>query len=244
MILVTGSDGSLGVALLVELRRRGEECVGVDISKCDVREERDVAYLLTEQNPILVYHLAADKHAGSGEEAPWDTVETNVVGTHNVLAHLPDGCRMILASSCKAANPETVYGATKLICERMVLNAGHSVARFYNVPDSSGNVFRIWEKIPADQPLPVADATRLFIDLADAVSLLLRVAELEPGRYVWSRTHPRAMSQVAEDWYPGREQREILLRRGDRRVEPAWGTSEALIVGDLFPVGQIINRHD
>ena len=53
---------------------------------------------------------------------------------------------MIFASTCKAADPITSYGASKLICERIILNSGGTVVRFVNVFDTSHSVTKIWEK--------------------------------------------------------------------------------------------------
>ena len=110
-------------------------------------------------------------------------LEVNVLGTRNVLAHAPEGSHVVTASTCKACEPETAYGASKLVAERVTLNAGGSVARFYNVVESSGNVFEIWSELDPSEPLEVTPCRRYFISLAEAVSLVVWTAILPPARY-------------------------------------------------------------
>ena len=113
--------------------------------------------------------------------------------------------RVLTASTCKACNPETVYGATKLIAERMTLEAGGSVARFYNTVETCGNVFRLWEELAEDEPLPVTPCGRYFIALSEAVALMLHAAVQPPGRYiVHPGRRPRVMTLAARAAHPER----------------------------------------
>lgn len=227
-VLVTGAAGSLGSAL-VPVFRRGGPVAGFDVDGMDVRDSERVAIAFHSWCPSLVFHLAAVKHAPDGETDPAAFAATNVGGTANVLeAAEKAGARVILASSCKACDPETVYGASKLIAERMVLNAGGSVARFFNIPESSGNVFELWRSLPPDEPIPVTPCTRYFQSLDRAVGLLLAVVSLPAGRYCVDPGPARRMTDVATDLYPGRRQRDIPPRRGDRLNEPLCASHERL----------------
>src|ERR1700676_729829 len=183
-VVITGSEGSVGKALAPVLEARGDTVRGLDIlTGLDILDALALKSALQLAQPDVIYHCAGAKHAPEGEVEPWDATRINVEGTRNVLEAAPADCKVILTSTCKACNPETVYGATKLIAERLTLNAGQSVARFYNVREASGNVFEIWEGIPEPEPLPVTSCYRYFITMHQAVELLLRVAELPPGRY-------------------------------------------------------------
>jgi len=93
-ILVTGSQGTLGVPLVAELRRRGHEVWGCDLQhhadeqvlRADVREYRQLEQLLDRTGPVdYVYHLAAEFGRINGEEFYETLWTTNVVGTRNVL---------------------------------------------------------------------------------------------------------------------------------------------------------------
>jgi FlaA1/EpsC-like NDP-sugar epimerase len=141
------------------------------------------------------------------------------------------GTKVVFSSTCKACDPETAYGATKLIAERLVLNAGGVVVRYYNIPESDGNVFRLWESLPASEPIPYTDCWRYFNAMEDVLDLTLAAADLAPGRYTVNPGLPRHMSIVARDLYPDRELVEIPRRRGDRYREPLKAQCE-----DMWPV--------
>ena len=242
-VLVTGAAGSIGSALVAALESDRHLVAATDIDTLDVRDREAVRDWFEEFPPDLVFHLAGAKHAPDGERDPFGVAETNIVGTANLLAAVAPGVRVVMASTCKACDPETAYGATKLIAERMVLNAGGTVARFYNVPESSGNVFETWRSLAAAGPLPVTPCSRYFMPLESAVDLLLRCAELPSGRYSVDPGPPRAMADVAAEVYPGRAQKHMEPRRGDRLREPLCAAHER-----LFPLAdglvQVVSSHD
>lgn len=223
-VLVTGADGAIGREVM---RLRGTDTIGTDIDTMDVTRPEAVWKTISDHRPDAILHLAGAKHAPEGETDPETTARINVAGTANVLrAATAFGARVVTASTCKACDPETVYGATKLIAERMTLNAGGVVTRFYNVPEAGGNVFRLWESLPDSDPLPVTDAWRYFIPMADAVALTITALTLPPGRYAVNPGARRHMGDVAADLYPGRPQKLIPLRRGDRHIEPLHAACE------------------
>jgi FlaA1/EpsC-like NDP-sugar epimerase len=253
-VLVTGASGSIGAALLAALRRvnigyLATDLPGTGVLGMDVRDYDSVRENLDAYEPGLVFHLAAAKHAPEGEDDPWEVCETNVRGTRTVLnAAAQFGWpRVVLASTCKACDPETAYGASKLIAERMTLNAGGSVARFYNVRESSGNVFRIWEALPDGEPLPVTPCSRYFISIDDAVELLLWAAVLGPGRFSVVPGEPEPMLLAAHRFAPGRAIRPIPPRRGDRIAEPLLGGRETTLgpyAGGASRIVQVVSPHD
>jgi len=189
---------------------------------------------ITTFEPDLIYHLAAAKHAPEGEIDPTITAEVNIEGTENVLeAAKRVKAKVVVASTCKAADPETVYGATKLIAERLTLNAGQVVARFYNVPETCGNVFELWRNLSPDEPIPYTDCQRYFMSRDRAVRLLRLCANLPSGRYALSPGMAKTMQQVALELYPDRPLVEIPRRRGDRQREPLCAHSERIrVIGD------------
>lgn len=239
-VLVTGACGSIGAALMELLVVAGVEVYATDVDTLDVRRPMRVG-----SSPSLIFHLAGAKHAPHGEVDPREVLEVNAIGTQNALdLAAGHGARVVLASTGKAADPETAYGASKLLAERMVLNAGGAVARFFNVVESSGNVFRIWEELPADAALPVAECRRFFISLAEAVSLLVAAAVSPSGRYVFDAGEPRWMADVAEALYPGRPQLRIPPRRGDRVVEPASSACEWVVPVNPDGLLEVVSLHD
>jgi FlaA1/EpsC-like NDP-sugar epimerase len=234
--LITGAHGSLGTELQKRLAYRSwggwnaAIVTTTDIDTMDVRDWDSVARVVRNVDPDVIFHLAGAKHAPLGEVDPFGVAETNISGTeHMIDAAESCGARVVLASTCKACDPETAYGATKLIAERMVLNACGSVARFYNVPETCGNVFELWRNLPEDEPLPVTPCSRYFISAEQAIDLLLWCAVLPSGRYCADPGRAKRMSQVAAELYPGRPQRRIPPRRGDRLREPRFAAGEVSV---------------
>ena len=251
-ILVTGAAGSIGSAVIAELLQAPETLVyATDQHDADVTSLADVREAVDAFQPTLIFHLAAAKHAPWSEENPSQATAVNVFGTQNVItAANVANARVITASTCKACNPETVYGATKLIAERMTLEAGGSVVRFYNTVETCGNVFRLWEELPEDAPLPVTPCGRYFIALSEAVALMLHAAVQPPGRYiVHPGRRPRVMTLAARAAHPDRMLQIVPQRRGDRLSEPLCGSGERMVPVGLARDGgewlwRVNNSHD
>lgn len=231
VIWVTGAAGSIGSALVDAL----PDAIGTDI-EVDVTDPAAVAKFVDWVKPDAVLHCAGAKHAPEGETDPRSVTRVNAVGTFNVLDAMV-GKPFVLTSTCKAADPETAYGASKLIAERAVLNAGGSVARFYNVRETQGNVFDIWSSIPKPEPIPVAACWRYFITIDQAVDLVLRCLELPPGRWSMNPGAPVFVPDLADELYPDRSKAYIRPRRGDRVREPLKAVSETAVeYGDLLRI--------
>jgi FlaA1/EpsC-like NDP-sugar epimerase len=228
-VLVTGAAGSIGAAVAWMLREAGIDTLGTDVDELDVRRARSVAATLASFRPGVVFHLAGAKHAPHGEVDPLEVMEVNAIGTANVVSSARMlGARVVTASTCKACDPETAYGASKLLAERLTLAQGESVARFYNVVETAGNVFELWSSLPAEEPLPVTECRRFLVSLAEAAALTVWAAVLPPGRYTIDPGAPRWMEEVAHALYPDRELRWVEARRGDRLEEPRHARSERL----------------
>jgi dTDP-glucose 4,6-dehydratase len=92
-ILVTGSKGTLGVPLVIELKKRGYEVFGIDLkhtddaqnARCDIYDYRQILRTLENFRPDIVYHLAAEFGRINGEEYYEQVWKTNVIGTRNLL---------------------------------------------------------------------------------------------------------------------------------------------------------------
>ena len=233
-ILITGSEGSLGQELIKRLSNNSDvqilrtDIIG-DVEFMDVTKISQVTKIVEKFSPDLIFHLAGAKHAPVGEVETKETFEINTIGTFNMLESIDEKTKFILASTCKAANPEVVYGASKLIAERMVLNHGGSVARFFNVIDTAGNVFEIWSNIPEDEPIDVAAiCERHFISASEAVGLLIFSSISQPGRYAVNSSALIKINEVAERLFPNREKNIIEPRRGDRISEKFLASSESI----------------
>lgn len=218
-ILVTGSNGFLGQRVVALLEDRGHEPVGADL-------DHSVLSSGFAADVDVAIHLAAHKHAAHGEEFPAEVAELNIQGTANVVRTAP---RVVLASTCKAAAPVTCYGASKLIAERIVLNAGGTVVRLVNVLGSSGSVTEIWGRLPADVPLPVTETERMFVTPENAARMLVDAVEFPAGRYGPRDPEWFTLKRLAGELYPGRPQVRMSLRRGDRPIEQLTNQYETTV---------------
>ena len=152
----------------------------------DVRDEGRLHMAMRDADYVI--HAAALKIVPKGEYDPIEYLETNANGTANIIrAALGIGVRrMLLLSTDKAVAPVNLYGATKLVAERLILAANNlagprepyfSVARYGNVTGSRGSVLELWEQqLAAGEPLTITEpnATRFWISDRDAVAFALR----------------------------------------------------------------------
>lgn len=149
------------------------------------------------ENVDIVFHAAALKHVPLCEYNPFEAVHTNVIGTQNIVATaLEQGIpKLISVSTDKAVNPVNTMGATKLLSERIVVNAPiglhdsrFSCVRFGNVLGSEGSVIPLFAKqIAEGGPVTVTtpDMTRFFMTIPQAVELVLQAADQMEGREIF-----------------------------------------------------------
>jgi len=217
-VLVTGGTGSIGCEVVrqcLEGRAKVVRIFSRDeykqfMLRNELGERPDLRYLLGDvrsrdrllramEGVDFVFHCAAYKHVPLCEYNPFEAVQTNVVGTENVIAAcLANNVeRLINISTDKAANPMNVLGATKLLSERLTSSAMHSVGprktrmcsvRFGNVFGSRGSVVPLFiDQIRRGGPLTITnpDMTRFFLSIRQAVRLVFSATEAMGGGEVF-----------------------------------------------------------
>ncbi|MCR4335265.1 MAG: polysaccharide biosynthesis protein [archaeon] len=215
-ILVTGGCGSVGSEIVKQL-------LEYDVKRVRVLDNSEVAQFNLLQrmknNPKLraligdirdlqrvkramkgvdiVFHAAALKHVPLCEYNPFEAVSTNVYGTQNLvnIAGEEGVEKFISISTDKAVNPINTMGATKLLSEKIVLNASigdvdtqFSCVRFGNVLNSSGSVIPIFEEqIKKGGPVTLTskEMVRFFMSLPNAVELILKAAQEMTSREIF-----------------------------------------------------------
>lgn len=226
-ILITGGSGSIGLRTKERLDQIGALVTSTDKETLDITNKELVKEFFKNNKFEYILHLAGAKHAPEGEVKVFETININTIGVLNILEHKGDA-KFILTSTCKSCNPETVYGASKLIAERLVINSGGSIARFYNVVETQGNVFEIWKDEKVIYVSVICD--RYFISLDESVGLLLYSA-LNEGRYSVNVDDIQNMSLVAQRLHSGKKEMRICQpRKGDRVKELKCSTNEVIEV--------------
>ena len=136
----------------------------------------------------FVVHAAALKQVPAAEYNPGEFIRTNVNGAENVIhAAIDNGVQKVIAlSTDKAASPINLYGATKLLSDKLFVAANNiagnhptrfAVVRYGNVVGSRGSVVPFFRKLMAEgaADLPITDArmTRFWITLQQGVDFVI-----------------------------------------------------------------------
>ncbi len=140
-----------------------------------------------------VFHMAALKHVPVCEENPWEAVQTNILGTNNVIdaAIHNNVSRVVFISTDKAADPLNLYGVTKSCAEKLVISANNLTKdtdficlRAGNVLGTNGSVVPLFiEQIKRSNRITLTDPnmTRFFLRVEDAIHLVLKAEKEAVG---------------------------------------------------------------
>ena len=200
-VLITGGTGTVGKALIsqqdneyISISRNEENIANLrrlyPEVKCYVGNIEDKSLLLRvfkEVKPDVVVHAAAMKHIDLMETNPIAGCNVNVIGSLNVAeaSIINDVPITIGVSTDKACLPESVYGASKYIMERVFLNTNtdenrFALTRFANVAHSAGSVLPFWLKLKeAGLPLKLTDPdmNRLIFTKEESANLINRTID-------------------------------------------------------------------
>lgn len=195
----------------------------------DVRD-KDRLYRALSGVDICI-HAAAMKIVPDAEYNPFEAVKTNILGAANVI----DGCvergvpRTIALSTDKAANPVNLYGATKLVSDKLFIDGNvygaHSKSRFAivrygNVMGSRGSVIPFFkEQARKNGVIPITDArmTRFWITLEEAVRFVFASLDRMAGGEIFVPKIPSmTIVDLAEAIAPGAPHNEIGIRPGEK----------------------------
>lgn len=218
----------------------------------DMKDRDYTKYIIKRLKCDVIFHCAAYKHVPLMEENPVAVVENNVFGTKNLL----DGAieagvsRFVLISTDKAVLPVSVYGVSKMLCERLVLEAAQKVnkeksnkafmfVRFGNVLGSRGSILPLFmEQLKTGGPLTITDpeVKRFFMTIPEACSLVLKTGGVGKNGipYLLDMGDPIKIVDIAQQiisfsgYEPDKDIKIsfIGLRRGERIDEPLWTKEE------------------
>ena len=195
-ILITGGTGFLGRSLLRECLNNDMDVIVLSHSEIrdkemrlehpevksycvDISTDAEILDRIVEQNNVeYIVHCAAMKHIGICENNPTKAIEVNINGSRNIISVAKKNKvkNVVAVSTDKAINPSCVYGSTKLLMEKVMLENSFSVIQGVNFFFSSGSVLEIWHScIKNKEPIRVNinDTVRYFVSASDVAKKIL-----------------------------------------------------------------------
>ena len=188
-----------------------------------------------------VVHAAALKIVPTAEYNPFEFVKTNIVGAMNII----DACidrrvkRVVALSTDKASGPVNLYGATKLVSDKLFVSGnayagGHdtrfAVVRYGNVMGSRGSVIPLFLSLAGQGCLPITDPqmTRFMVTLEQGVELVWHALQETEGGEVYVKKVPSVrITDIAQAIDPGAEHRIVGIRPGEKLHEQLIGGEDS-----------------
>jgi UDP-N-acetylglucosamine 4,6-dehydratase len=255
-ILITGGSGTLGHAIVRTAQAEGWDATFTIYSRSELRQAEmrqrypKLRYILGDVRDYdrlaaavaghdMVIHAAAVKRIPEAEQQPQNCIETNVLGSANVVrACLAGGVtRCIGISTDKACAAITTYGASKRLLEGLFQGAHgktiFTLVRYGNVVASNGSVIPLWrQQAEAGKPLTITDRrmTRFWMSERDAVRTIEVAATTPAGSIYVPKMGALAVADMAQIIAPGCDTVETGLRSTEKLhedlVHPFEGADE------------------
>ena len=262
-VLITGGTGSWGYELVKQLLPKDPkeirifsrgELAQVNMQRFfndprlkfiigDIRDESTL--IKATQKVDYVFHLAALKHVPICEEHPLEAVKTNIMGTQNLInACIMNHVKKVIdVSTDKAVDPLNLYGMTKAVGEKLIIQANQQDAdtkfvciRGGNVLGSNGSVVPLFiNQLKKNMPLTITNRhmTRYFITLPEAIRLLFKGVEASHGGETFVMRMPSyyindiAKVIIQNSDHPDTPIQEIGMRPGEKLHEVLISEHEA-----------------
>lgn len=199
----------------------------------DVRDEARLERAC--ENVDYIVHAAALKQVPACEYNPDEAIKTNINGAQNVInAALKTGVKRVVAlSTDKAVDPVNLYGATKMVSDKLFIAANayagskdinFSIVRYGNVAGSRGSIIPLFKGLieKGEKELPITDTrmTRFWISLPEGVELVLKaLSEAQGGETFISKIPSFKITDLAEAMCPGIGIKEVGIRPGEKLDE-------------------------
>lgn len=254
VLLITGGTGSFGNAVL--RRFLDSDIREIRIFSRDEKKQDDMRHHL--QNPKVKFYIgnvrdrqsvdgamtgvdyvfsaAALKQVPSCEFFPLQAVQTNVVGTNNVLeSAVAHGVKnVVVLSTDKAAYPINAMGISKAMMEKVAIAKGRQLGtsaatticctRYGNVMASRGSVIPLWvEQIKSGKPITITDPhmTRFMMTLDDAVDLVVYAFTHAKNGDLFVQKAPAATLETLAQ----------ALKETYAKIDPKYGETEVKVIG-------------
>lgn len=282
ILLITGGTGSFGNAVLNRFLET--DIAEIRIFSRDEKKQDDMRHKYQAKYPELsekikfyignvrnlasiknamhkvdyVFHAAALKQVPSCEFFPIEAVQTNVLGTNNVLtAAIEAGVKKVIClSTDKAAYPVNAMGTSKAMMEKVFVAKSRTVdadktlicgTRYGNVMCSRGSVIPLFiEQIKAGQPLTITDPdmSRFIMSLEEAVELVIFAFENAEAGDIMVQKAPACtigvLAQAVKELFNAENDIKIIgIRHGEKMYETLLTNEEcahAIDMGNFYKV--------
>jgi len=189
----------------------------------------------------VVVHAAALKHVPICEYNPIEAIKTNINGSINVIdAAIDNGVEKAIAiSTDKAVQPVNLYGATKMVAEKLFVQGNSysgdkktifSCARYGNVMGSSGSVVPLFKEQKQKGEITITDEkmTRFWITLEEGVKFVINCIDMMKGGEVFVPKIPSMkIIDVADAIAPEAKKKIIGIRPGEKLHEVLFTEEES-----------------
>ncbi len=263
VILVTGGTGSFGNKFTEIVLKNHQPRKLIIFSRDEYKQSEMAKIFPPTQYPIryflgdvrdkdrlrrafegvdYVVHAAALKQVPALEYNPTEAIKTNVDGADNIVdAAIDAGVKRVVAlSTDKAVNPANLYGATKLVAEKIFVSANayaggrvkFSVVRYGNVVGSRGSIIPLYldfkQKNAGEFPVTHEKMTRFWITLEQGVALVLQALNNAQGGEIFIPKIPSMrVVDLAKAIDPSYKLRPIGIRPGEKMHESLVSEDEA-----------------
>lgn len=254
ILLITGGTGSFGNAVL--RRFLDSDIREIRIFSRDEKKQDDMRHQL--QSPKVKFYIgnvrnrqsvdiamrgvdyvfsaAALKQVPSCEFFPVEAVQTNILGTENVLlSAIEHGVKnVVVLSTDKAAYPINAMGMSKALMEKVAIAKGRELGenaatticctRYGNVMASRGSVIPLWvEQMIQAKPITITDPnmTRFMMTLDDAVDLVVYAFMHGHNGDLFVQKAPAATLEVLAQ----------ALKEIYAKIDSKYGKTEVKVIG-------------
>lgn len=277
-LMITGGTGSFGKAVLKRFLTDKIDIKEIRIFSRDEKKQDDLRHSIQVKYPDyadrirfvigdvrniesindaiggvdFIFHAAALKQVPSCEFFPMEAVNTNIIGTNNLLRAAINAKvkSVVCLSTDKAAYPINAMGISKAMMEKVIFaNARVSVenggpiiscTRYGNVMCSRGSIIPLFiEQIKMGKPITITnpDMTRFLMNLDEAVDLVLFAFEnAKPGDLFVQKADSstiRVLGQAVQKLFGNTGIKIIGARHGEKLYETLITKEELIRAEDL-----------
>lgn len=271
-VLITGGTGSLGQKLVERILKQWPGIKKLIIYSRDEHKQYHMAQkfsplqykclryfigdirdkdrlIMATEGVDYIIHTAALKHVPIAEYNPMEPVKTNILGAENlIMAALHNNVKRVVAlSTDKAAAPINLYGATKLVSDKLFIAANNikgkrdirfSVVRYGNVMGSQGSVIPFFMEKRKTGVIPITSPqmTRFNISIDEGVELVLyALAHAWGGEIFVPKIPSYRIMDLAEAIAPECRKEIIGIRPGEKIHEEMITSSDSYFTYDIGP---------